>query len=588
MLGALALLAVLLLTGCSRLPGAHDRVLAYALAPGVASQELAILVRRRLRAARVSAEVKIANDRLIVLVDQDDAPLAEELLSWRGGLTAHASTSRCAPLSWAQGPRVRRLVEDCAQVAPLALLDEGLRLEQGPGTLTIAPAPGSPAARELEALAGREIVLARGTIVLYMGTPGPLERPVLRFGEGLPSRARARSERELLQTPRLPSLPEPSRSQAPPDPRLPVLVFALPVLLSLAYLAFVRRFDRAHPEPRGLVALTFALGALSTIPAFLLEVGAMKLSPWLSPELLTFGGLPEALPLSILGFALLVGLPEEGAKLLGTAHVLRRREFDEPVDGIVYAVVSALGFAAAENMRYLAYGRAGASLVASRAFTALPAHLFFAALWGYALGQRLVRKRAHLPLWLGLAALAHGAYDALLSTEGTGVFALLLNLLLATAFVLVVRSALRHGPVSDATQLAAGEPRRSFRVGRPGVFLALSALLHGIALSLVALGALWEASFEETRADYIFPMIFAVMALGATAWGVTATLPLDVVLDSHGVTFAGAVRAWGDVRRATIHGRYLDIEARTGDIELGPASPETLEALARAIRERLG
>ena len=44
-------------------------------------------------------------------------------------------------------------------------------------------------------------------------------------------------------------------------------------------------------------------------------------------------------------------------------------------------------------MKYFAIGRFGPSLVILRTFLSIPAHLFFGAIWGYALGQKLVKPR---------------------------------------------------------------------------------------------------------------------------------------------------------------------------------------------------
>jgi hypothetical protein len=59
--------------------------------------------------------------------------------------------------------------------------------------------------------------------------------------------------------------------------------------------------------------------------------------------------------------------------------------FNEPLDGIVYAVVLAMGYASVENMLYVA--AYGINTTILRAFTAVPAHLVFAIVQGYYLGR---------------------------------------------------------------------------------------------------------------------------------------------------------------------------------------------------------
>src|SRR5262249_48089093 len=155
-------------------------------------------------------------------------------------------------------------------------------------------------------------------------------------------------------------------------------------------------------------------------PAGVAEQLLANLSPWLDPSLVTFGGQTFALPLAFAVYTLVVGLTEEGSKRLATHFAIGRPEFDEPVDGIVYAIVGSLGFAAAENIRYFALGRLSAPLVIARCFMSIPAHMFFGAIWGYALGAKLVDPKTRTWVWLLLAASCHGLFDALLSTEGAG------------------------------------------------------------------------------------------------------------------------------------------------------------------------
>jgi len=362
----------------------------------------------------------------------------------------------------------------------------------------------------------------------------------------------------------------------------------VPILLSLAWLVFIRRFDRAHPEPIWLVLVTFVLGALSTIPAALGEYGLAKLTPILDPRLAALGGRAFALPFSFVVFTLTVGLVEEGAKLGAAMFAARRREFDEPVDGIVYGIVASLGFAAAENVQFFAMGRLAVPLVIARAFMSIPAHMFFGAIWGYALGARLVDPRRHRLTWLLLAAALHGLFDALLSVDGAGILAVALNVSLASVFVRLVQKALRHGVIEEAARAVKHEDRLLFRVGRPALFWLSAGALHVLAFGIFMLGAWYQLARHRPSMGFVVGSSLLVLLLAAAAFGISATLPLDVAVDTYGVTFAGAARPWRKIRGFSDKGDRVDLDCEGGPIVLGPGPREVVAALILALRTHLG
>ncbi len=594
----LCLLAVLL-TGCS-LPGLSDATARYTLGKG-APADVGHRVRARLGVAHLSADVTREGDTLVVRATKERLELIVGVLALPSGLSAHALPERCAPscdgpLDGAASPPGHAASEVelvlrpahgaprtvAARVRPRELAARDLVVMREGPELVLDARPGTPAALVL----GTEelVVLASGKRAFYIGKPAG-HPVVLHFGDGIEAYERAHAMHDLLSSPELPALGAPTIEPAPRDLGLAGFSLVLPVLLSIVYVGFVRRFDRAHPEPLGLVGITFVLGALSAELAGLAEWACVSMSAWTTPQLLTFGGRMKALPLSTIGFALLVGVPEEGAKLLATLYATRRRAFDEPVDGVVYGAVSALGFAAAENIVYFASGRASATLIVGRAFTAIPVHVFLSGLWGYALGARLVRPKTRVLPWFLAAALLHGAYDAAMSTEGGFAFGMAIVVGLAVSFVVLLRASLRHGPVSDATVRAAALARRVHAFGRGPVFPALAVLLPVLAAVLLGVSSAWESTGGTARSPYTWPMVLLVVAIAAVLWGITSTLPLDAVVDAHGVTFAGAVRAFEEIDATVVHGEYLEVASSRGDIEIGPGPRGELEALASEIQE---
>jgi RsiW-degrading membrane proteinase PrsW (M82 family) len=612
----------------------------------------ALVLRRLTAAGPIGADVTQEGRHVRIVVDEALAPTVDEMVTWPGtvlllepdpahpgsprddrGLVAttetlpdgtvahywegsHADVARAldqwitdkdhrvvAEAVWptARGAAEPRYRTRMVWARTLGELGEGIMVGWGDkGTLRLRAAKGTPAESAIAAAHARAAarssaspasshgeVLVRGRTSL--GRPTfELDAAHLSFGSGIEAYARAQDEKQILTTARLPPLKRVGAVGLPPNNALATACFVVPILLSMAWLLFIRRFDRAHPEPMWLIAITFVLGGLSTVPAGFAELFLVNLTPWLDPRVVTFGGQLFALPLAFVVFTAVVGMCEEGAKMLGAAFAVRRREFDEPIDGIVYGIVSSLGFAAAENVRYFALTRLSAPIVIARCFMSVPAHMFFGAIWGYALGARLVEKRPRVLLFLVLAAAGHGLFDALLSTDGGAMPAIFLNVVLASVFVAVVRRSLRHGVVEEAVREILPEHRQLFRVGRPALFLLSSFALHFLAFGIVVLGGWYQLERHRPGAAFVVGSSFMLALLAVAAFGVSATMPLDVVVDDYGVTFAGAARSWSRIRRFHVKGDRIELDCEAGPIVLGPGTPDIIDSLAAALREHLG
>ncbi|MBP1841094.1 PrsW family intramembrane metalloprotease [Formosa algae] len=109
---------------------------------------------------------------------------------------------------------------------------------------------------------------------------------------------------------------------------------------------------------------------------------------------------------------LVVGLTEEFSKYVIVRYFAQpNKAFNEPFDGIMYAVMVSMGFAATENLFYVFQG--GITSGITRAFTAVPAHAMFGILMGYFMGKAKFSKhkiRYNL-IGLCLAMCFHGSYD---------------------------------------------------------------------------------------------------------------------------------------------------------------------------------
>jgi len=92
--------------------------------------------------------------------------------------------------------------------------------------------------------------------------------------------------------------------------------------------------------------------------------------------------------------------------------ILRFREFDEPIDGIIYASFIALGFAAVENKYHLEFHEGMEAY--ARGFAGPVLHIVFASIWGYYIGRAwLFKTKRVLTILAALAftATVHGIYD---------------------------------------------------------------------------------------------------------------------------------------------------------------------------------
>src|SRR5207247_746591 len=135
----------------------------------------------------------------------------------------------------------------------------------------------------------------------------PADAITIGFGEDLYAYETAYRTRLILQTAPLPPLRRVDAVSLPIDYRLAALAVAVPVLLSLAWLSFVRRFDRGSPEPLGIVLVTFVLGALAAPVAGVIEAALRRASPFLNPHLTSLGGQLLGAPLTLVVASIVIG-----------------------------------------------------------------------------------------------------------------------------------------------------------------------------------------------------------------------------------------------------------------------------------------
>lgn len=181
-----------------------------------------------------------------------------------------------------------------------------------------------------------------------------------------------------------------------------LLLLALaPIVVILIYI-YVK--DKYEKEPIGVLVKNFFLGAVvSIIITVVLGFAANIIFP-ITDE--------KSISQQFVKAFFVVAVVEEFSKYIIVKYYAQKKaDFNEPFDGIVYAVVVSMGFAALENVLYVS--QYGVTTGLTRAFTAVPAHATFGILMGYFMGKaKFSNNRVKYNL-LGLliATLFHGAYD---------------------------------------------------------------------------------------------------------------------------------------------------------------------------------
>ncbi|MFD0711128.1 glutamic-type intramembrane protease PrsW [Paenibacillus sp. GCM10027626] len=180
---------------------------------------------------------------------------------------------------------------------------------------------------------------------------------------------------------------------------LSVLTAAVAPGISLLTYFYLR--DKYDSEPILMVAKVFLLGVLIVLPIMVIQRGLVL---WIG----------EDHPF-LFAFAISAGV-EELLKWFVLYHIIfNHTEFDEPYDGIVYAVAISLGFATAENVLYAIYQPVEFGTILVRALLPVPGHALFGVTMGYYLGKAKFSEKSKVKRFLALsfliALLEHGVYD---------------------------------------------------------------------------------------------------------------------------------------------------------------------------------
>jgi len=184
------------------------------------------------------------------------------------------------------------------------------------------------------------------------------------------------------------------------------LTLLITILPSLALVLYFFKSDK-FKEPKLTVLAIFFFGYLICLPAGTLNDFSYKL-------LEDGSDLSKRLGYSFLGPA----WAEELLKfLILYLIVLRRNEFNEPMDGVVYGVAASLGFATYENYDYVfrlaeTWEIIPMDMAIWRSYSAIPMHGLNGCIMGFYFGKyAFTNNKRFLLLSLLIPFLMHGLYN---------------------------------------------------------------------------------------------------------------------------------------------------------------------------------
>ncbi|MDH5379291.1 MAG: PrsW family glutamic-type intramembrane protease [Cyclobacteriaceae bacterium] len=179
-------------------------------------------------------------------------------------------------------------------------------------------------------------------------------------------------------------------------------VIAFATAPGFAIALFIYLMDKHEREPIRLLILSFFYGILSVALTLFITSVIEQFIPAFENILID----------EFIHAFFAVAFVEEFSKYAFLILLLYPlKDFNEPFDGIVYAVMIKMGFATLENIMYSING--GIDVAILRMFTAVPAHGSFAIIMGYFVGIAKFKHKNRLFGLIGLlsATIMHGFYD---------------------------------------------------------------------------------------------------------------------------------------------------------------------------------
>jgi len=227
------------------------------------------------------------------------------------------------------------------------------------------------------------------------------------------------------------------------DPKTLAIVILTGTVPAFLWLVFWLREDKENPEPKGLLALVFIMGAASVwlvLPIQKIIQGLSLPHTW---ELIAWAGTEEVIKLITVW--LIVSSTEEA---------------DEPTDWPIYLITVALGFAALENILFLvrpfSVGETAVALLTGqlRFLGSTLLHTVASGIIGISMGLSFymsgAKKTLYVIIGIFVAIALHSMFNFfIIQGEGGQILKALSFLWVATIIVFLLFEKLRRMDLSD-------------------------------------------------------------------------------------------------------------------------------------------
>ena len=173
--------------------------------------------------------------------------------------------------------------------------------------------------------------------------------------------------------------------------------------------------DAREPEPKRLVSTVYVVGLLLAAALYqAVVIGFFDVESWMYSYWWS----------QLFGEILVIGALSMGIVYLTVRFIVfGHPEFDERLDGIIYAMAAGLGIATVVNFAYvIQHGGVDLGIGSIRMVTNALGYACFAGVLGYFMGQARFEKTPayYLPVGVAIAATLNGLYFFLLDRTGSG------------------------------------------------------------------------------------------------------------------------------------------------------------------------